>query len=78
MRQLYSDVDSPESIDGHPALTRQVLLSNTEPYRKHLLTSPLAGAAVFAFGLPRGSVLSISTVFLVPCGEIPYDGLETL
>jgi hypothetical protein len=76
--QLYSDVESSESIDGHPALTRQELLSNTEPYGKHLLPSPLAGAVVFAFGIPRGSVPSIPTVFLVQCGEIPYYVLEIL
>jgi len=78
LRQPYSEVESPESINVHPALTRQVLLSNIEQCWKNLLRSPQASTAVSAFGLPRGGVLSIPSVFLVKCSEMPYDVLEIL
>ena len=37
-----------------------------------------AGTDVSAFGLPRGGVLSIPSVSLVKCGEMPYYVLEIL
>jgi len=52
----------------HRALTRRVMLSNTEQYRKYLLRRAQAGTAVFAFDL---------RVFpFVKCSEMPYYVME--